>query len=66
VPFKGALGRSRRGKIRIPAVTFIKKWVCNRPKDSYNLAERALIAIPEWLYPYKPAPLQQAALVSRF
>jgi hypothetical protein len=38
------------------AIDFIKKSVCNRPKESYNLAERAPIAIPEWLYPKAGVP----------
>jgi hypothetical protein len=33
------------------AASFIKKSVCKRAKDGYNLAERALIAIPEQPFP---------------
>ena len=29
-----------------PGFSFHQKWVCNRPKERYNLAERALFPIP--------------------
>jgi|SRR5271165_209702 len=49
------------GEIRDSSRNFHQKWVCNCPKDSYNLADRAPIAIPSWLNPNAP---RQAALTA--
>ncbi len=48
------------GEILDSGCNFHQKWVCNCPKDSYNLADRASIAIPDWRTP-KPAPLKPEA-----
>ncbi len=48
------------GEILDSGCNFHQKWVCNCPKDSYNLADRASIAIQDWRTP-KPAPLKPEA-----
>jgi hypothetical protein len=43
---------------------FHQKWVCNRPKESYNLAERAPIAFPIGCIPGRPLSLRDSSQVA--